>query len=104
MHIGAKIQARDRFNSFQPDVGPALLRSKSTKVRIDVQGTILTTKTEFESLLSFYYDLLAGGTLPFNWKHPLTGIPIQYKFEAPPERSGVTDDLTVITLKLSYVQ
>lgn len=38
------------------------------------------TPTQYDIVVSFYDDTLNGGSLPFDWVHPLTGAPVVMKF------------------------
>jgi len=84
---------------FQPDVGPPLLR-----MRTSIAQTIFTIKqwlssSDWDTLRSFYYTTLLNGTQQFTWVHPRTGVAATFQFEGPaPKLVGTFG----ITFEIAY--
>lgn len=67
------------------DVGPAKVRARYTDAVDTYTCSILMNKTDFETLTDFYKTTLAGGSLPFLFNDPFTGVPTTFRFTVPPE-------------------
>ena len=69
----------------QPDVGPPKLRRRSTAMPDRFSGSLLMTTTQIGYLDTFYKTTLGGGSLPFDWLHPVTGASASFNFVGPPQ-------------------
>lgn len=62
------------------EIGPTKLRRRFTKGVDTYQGSINLTVAQFNIFETFYKTTLAGGSLPFTYNHPITGVPTDYRF------------------------
>lgn len=74
----------------QMETGLAKARPRSTAIIEVCTIEILLTRAQVAILKNFFRDTLAGGALPFQWKHfqtgnLITGNLIDYRFKEPPE-------------------
>jgi len=69
------------------DVGGGKTRMRSTLGTQGIRGRIVLDGTQAVRLRSFYDGDLGGGSLPFVWAHPITGVDMQMQFSpgTPPE-------------------
>lgn len=82
----------DGFTESAPDVvlrtpmetGPAKLRRRATNAVRPIRGAIRITYAQRALLDAFYLDTLAGGTLTFDWVHPITGDDATFRFVSKP--------------------
>lgn len=66
------------------DFGPAKVRPRFTASVRSFQGTMPMTRTQLDSLETFWYGSLVRGTASFNFPHPRTGVTISVRFVEPP--------------------
>lgn len=66
------------------DVGPPKKRRRYTTEYDEFSGTIELERTDYLTLTTFYKTTLAGGTLTFNFDHPITGVESEFQFISPP--------------------
>jgi hypothetical protein len=66
------------------DTGPAKVRRRSTAGVTLLQCVFRMTATQRASLLTFWRTTLAGGSLPYNWTHPISGAAIVCRIVEPP--------------------
>lgn len=80
-----KFDIEDNRNPFQPEVGPAKMRFRST-VRADTHSfETHMTPAQFESCLAMYTTDLLNGTLTVLREHPRTKKPnVEFMFKSPP--------------------
>lgn len=69
----------------QMEAGLAKARPRSTAIIQVCTIELLLTRAQVAILQDFFRDTLAGGALPFQWKHVQTGNLIDYRFKDPPE-------------------
>lgn len=67
------------------DVGPAKVRRRTTAGVTKFTIGLKLTRTQVALLDSFFRDSAKGGALAFQWKHPRTGNPIDYRFAEVPK-------------------
>lgn len=69
--------------SFQPEIGPPIERPRTT-AEIEIWNMPLPPMTgaQYATFEAFWRDTLAMGTLPFVWKHPVTGAVGRWKIMA----------------------
>lgn len=104
---------RDSYNSlsmpsgssFSPDVGPPSTWRRTTLKGRRIQSSFLWTVDERNDFFDFYYDTLAGGTLPFEWDDPNFAATGRYMFD--PESSPVENPrgykllyVTIVVIRL----
>jgi len=88
-----------------PDVGPVSMRNRTTSARDTVTGRLVFKAHQCTEFLAFYKTTLKGGTLTFNWEHPIDDTPVEMSFvsisDFKPERSGhATNRLWSLQVKL----
>lgn len=66
------------------DTGPAKVRRRSTAGVTQMQCVFRLTATQRASLLTFWQTTLAGGSLSYNWTHPISGANIVCRIVEPP--------------------
>ena len=79
----------DSSLSSSPDAGPPLKRRRYTKEYDRFVGTINLNYDDYGTFKTFYTTTLAGGTLTFNFTHPLTGLESEFQFVNPPQISPI---------------
>lgn len=78
---GHEAVAVDGRVAFQPDVGPAIMRRRTTaEVRRWVITLVPLTQDEFEAFRSFVRDDLSGGVEPFLFPVPGSGAVGRFQF------------------------
>jgi hypothetical protein len=65
------------------DIGPQKVRRRFTKSVNTMSGSIYVTTTEFTTFYTFYNTTLNGGTLPFEFEHPITKELKEWRFKGP---------------------
>jgi len=70
------------------DAGPAKVRRRFTAKVIEIKGQIEIDSTQHATLETFYDTTLGGGTLTFDWIHPVSGATVSYRFKEPPTYSS----------------
>lgn len=88
--------------SFVPEVGPTIDRRRGTVFTMASGGTFVFTKAEYLVFLAWYRDDLKAGAMPFNFDHPLTGVPARWKFDPKPgwALAGVTNRKVRVAMQL----
>lgn len=71
------------------DVGPAKLRRRFTKGVDEYSASIYLTSAQYSIFVNFYNTTLNGGTLPFEFNHPITGSLESFRFRQPPTISSI---------------
>lgn len=82
--IGVTHQRRAAFAQFTVDAGPAKRRRIAGNVSRDVRVPMTFTETQMADFDDFYVATLFDGALPFDWIHPITGLPATYRFNSYP--------------------
>ncbi|WP_291299287.1 hypothetical protein [Elioraea sp.] len=67
------------------DVGPAKVRRRYTAGVTAIEGTMLMSAAQTVTLMAFWRDTTAAGSLSFDWTHPRTGEVARVRFTVPPE-------------------
>jgi len=62
------------------DTGKAFQRRRYTAAVEPFSGKIWVTQAQYASLLDFWKNTTAMGSLEFDWKHPITGDPATIRF------------------------
>lgn len=84
------------------DVGPPKVRRRYTKQFRTFSLTVRLSPEQKATFESFWQDTLAGGSLPFDWVHPLTRDAMTFRFRAPAPKMGSvggTDTMVSFTLQ-----
>lgn len=67
------------------DVGPAKVRRRMTKATDTLTCSIDVTTGEYSTFMLFYDTTLNGGVNRFDFDHPITGVPTEFRFAGPPQ-------------------
>lgn len=78
-HTPGKVTERSEM-----DIGPAKLRRRFTKPVSRYSATIELERDLYNDLYNFYYTTLAGGVKTFDFDHPITGVPAEFRFLEEP--------------------
>lgn len=65
------------------DTGSAKIRRRYTKLVRKFDMSILLSQAQLATFENFWLDTLRGGSLPFEWVHPLTRVAITLRFRSP---------------------
>lgn len=66
------------------DIGPKKVRRRFTKGVDIFTASIYLTVTQFTLFETFYDTTLSGGSLPFTFNHPITGVATDFRFASEP--------------------
>ena len=72
------------------DIGPAKVRRRSTAGVTQLQCVFRLSAAQRASLLTFWQTTLAGGSLSYNWVHPISGAGIVCRIVEPPALAPAT--------------
>lgn len=95
---GFSIEPRDNTISTTMDVGPAKKRRRTTDVIDDISGSIHLDMSEYTTLMNFYKNDTASGTLPFDVLHPITEVPVQARFTSTPKTTPLGGRKFIVTM------
>jgi hypothetical protein len=71
------------------DIGPAKVRRRVTKSIDSFTASINLNVAQYTIFINFFNTTLAGGSLPFTFKHPITGVNETFRFKSPPSISSI---------------
>ena len=66
------------------EVGPAKVRRQYTKGVDTIDGSIYLTTAQYSTFYNFFNTTLAGGSLTFEFDHPITGVLTEFRFVGSP--------------------
>lgn len=99
---GYSEKLNDQVVESSVDSGPPKVRRRYTKQIRTFAMTIRLSPTQKQTFEGFWQDTLLGGSLPFDWVHPLTRDAMSFRFRIPaPQMTSVggTDTLVSFTLE-----
>lgn len=82
------------------ETGPKKRRNRFTAAVRPIKGTIRVSFAQRQILDDFFVTTLMGGTLPFDWVHPVTQAPATFVFARPPEYSAFNRQRLTVRLEL----
>jgi hypothetical protein len=85
------------------DAGIAKARRRFTAAPKLVDCQFRMTSAQVDTLMAFFNDTLAGGTLPFTWLHPRTQINATWRFLEEPIASPIDVNWFVVACKLEQL-
>lgn len=88
---------------FQPEVGPAKLRRRSSIISTILTFSQIMTYTQYDALITFYQTDIKDGSLEFTRNHPRTGVSGTFLFMAPPSSQPASNTLTAVSLQLRQI-
>ena len=66
------------------EAGPPRLRRRFTAGVRNIECQLRLTPAQLDTLDAFFGSTVAGGALPFDWKHPRNGTAVTFRFVEPP--------------------
>ena len=87
------------------DAGPPYQRQRFTAAPEPISGSIWVDADQYQVFMNFWRNSTAHGSLPFDWKHPITGVPVQMQFDVsnPPRISAKSGALYQISMSLEVL-
>lgn len=82
--LGTSIGFADNAIRTEMDTGPAKQRRRFTAAPEPVRTTIRIAESALVVLRDFHDNTCEGGTLPFDWTHPVTDAAQEFRFTAAP--------------------
>jgi hypothetical protein len=67
------------------DIGPKKRRRRFSRSIDRMTASIFLTTAQYNTFRTFFDTTLAGGVLPFEFLHPVTGVLTDFKFEPEPQ-------------------
>jgi hypothetical protein len=77
---GVEEEAPDVMIETEMDAGPPKARRRFTAGFRMIRGTVRISKAQRATLDTFWVTTLEGGTLPFDWIHPITLATASFRF------------------------
>jgi hypothetical protein len=85
------------------DQGPAKLRRRTTAGAGTLTLTYMLSRSQVDTLLDFFNDSLAGGTLAFDFTHPVNGAPLSCRFRQSPAYAPINAEYFKAALELEVL-
>lgn len=85
------------------DVGPVKLRRRYSTGPTTWRGSLLVSQAQVATLLTFWRDTLAGGSLAFDWEHPRVGGVVSMRFVRQPMPRHRADGLWTVALEMEIL-
>ncbi len=73
----------------QMEAGPPKVRRRFTAGVRNIECQLRLTPAQVDTLDAFFGSTVAGGALPFDWKHPRGGTAVTFRFVEPPSYTPV---------------
>jgi hypothetical protein len=89
--------------STEMDVGARKVRNRYTFGIDKIEGNIDLHKSLYTTLITFYKTTSAGGTLPFEFKHPVTLATIIVRFLSAPKITRLGGEYFSASISLEVV-
>lgn len=85
--------------------GKAFQRRRYTAAVQPISGRMWLTADQYSTLIAFWENTLAMGSLEFDWVHPITGDAATFRFPAdkPPTISVVDGEVYGVNMQLEIV-
>ena len=85
---------------FAPDVGPPLVRKRSTVSTLSATFNIKLTEAQLATLDTFFETTCGEGSVQFDWTNPETGVTDTWAWANPPEVINETKNAYIVTCQL----
>lgn len=86
------------------DVGPPKIRRRYTKQIRSFTVQMRFTPTQKATFEGFWQDTLLGGSLPFDWVHPLTRASTSFRFRKPaPSYTSIGGSDSIVSFSMETV-
>jgi hypothetical protein len=89
LQAGYNEQLSDNLVETQMDAGPGKTRRRFTGKVKQFGVTIDCDPTQAATFEAFFEVTLKDGSIPFDWVHPRTRVPLTFKFKKPAPRVSV---------------
>jgi hypothetical protein len=88
--------------AFQPDVGIAKMRRRSTAVGVSTSMTFRLTTAQLATFDTFYETTLSDGSLPFDMAHPVTKVNWSWVFDSKdaPKKDRISPGYHMVSFTL----
>lgn len=93
-------QRQKNTTRFDPDVGPPLVRKRSTVSTLMATFNILLTTAQLATLDTFYADDCNEGATPFDFENPETEVTEAWSWDEPPAVSDNGQGSFIVGCKL----
>jgi len=100
---GFSIQQQDQTLRTPTDVGPVKVRRRFSAAVSKVQGQITVTPEQYTTLIDFFNNDCYGGSIPFEWIHPITQATANFRFKQPPAIASKTGKYFTVKLDLEIL-
>lgn len=87
----------------QMDKGPAKIRRRTTANVRPISAMMELTAEQVEIFDSFFVDDCKDGSLRFEWNHPRTGAPVEFRFVGQPEYTPIGGDTWIVRFNLEIM-
>lgn len=87
---GIEAEDQDNVIRFEPDVGEAMARQRSTAVPVRMTVEFKLTEAQRATLMAFYRTDCAYGSVEFTWTDPEDGETASFMFLGSPKRGHQT--------------
>lgn len=85
------------------DAGPAKTRRRFSAGPTAWTGALLLTPDQVTTLLDFWRETVAGGSLRFEWQHPRTGAAVEMRFARQPRPQHRAEGLWRVALEMEIL-
>lgn len=85
------------------DQGPAKLRRRTTAGTGTLSMIYMLTRAQVDTLKDFFNDTLAGGTLGFDFTHPVSGTGLTCRFRQMPAYAPVNSEFFRASIELEVL-
>lgn len=80
---GFSLEIPNQYIETDMDVGPKKRRRRTTASLERISCSIWIEKSDYVTFKNFFDVTLAGGTLPFEFEHPFTGVLTEFTMSNP---------------------
>lgn len=85
------------------ETGPAKMRRRFTAAPRAIKCSVRLSLSQKDTLDAFFESTLAGGTLPFDWEHPVSRAPVTMRFTGRPVYAPRTSNRMDARLELEVM-
>ena len=101
---GYSEKLNDQTMESSVEVGPPKIRRRFTKQIRTFTIEMRFTPTQKETFETFWQDTLLGGSMPFDWVHPLTRASTTFRFRKPaPSYSSIGGSDSIVRLTMETI-
>jgi len=95
-------QRQRNIVAFQPDVGVAKMRRRSTAVGVMTAMSFRLTTAQVATFDTFYETTLLDGTLPFDLAHPITKVNYSWIYDSKdaPKKDRISSRYQMVSFNL----